>query len=79
MRVRDIRHAPLLLIPVSLERGTAGERFRLRARPEDFATNLSLENVLDPIHGIRLRGSGSKLASLEVSTQPIQPISKGSS
>ncbi|MBC9248364.1 DUF3320 domain-containing protein [Paracoccus sp. 11-3] len=50
----NIRHAPLLLIPVSLERGTAGERFRLRARPEDFATNLSLENFLDRIHGIRL-------------------------
>lgn len=51
---KNIRHAPLLLIPVSLERGTAGERFRLRARPEDFATNLSLENFLDRIHGIRL-------------------------
>lgn len=51
---KNIRHAPLLLIPVSLERGTAGERFRLRARPEDFATNLSLENFLDRLHGIRL-------------------------
>lgn len=51
---KNIRHAPLLLIPVALERGTAGERFRLRARPEDFATNLSLENFLDRLHGIRL-------------------------
>lgn len=51
---QNIRQAPLLLIPVSLERGTAGERFRLRARPEDFATNLSLENFLDRAHGIRL-------------------------
>ncbi|SIT12807.1 DUF3320 domain-containing protein [Paracoccus saliphilus] len=51
---KNIRYAPLLLIPVTLERGTAGERFRLRARPEDFATNLSLENFLDRLHGIRL-------------------------
>lgn len=51
---KNIRRAPLLLIPVALERGTAGERFRLRARPEDFATNLSLENFLNRIHGIRL-------------------------
>lgn len=51
---KNIRRAPLLLIPVSLERGAAGERFRLRTRPEDFATNLSLENFLNRIHGIRL-------------------------
>ncbi|UXU76622.1 MULTISPECIES: DUF4011 domain-containing protein [unclassified Paracoccus (in: a-proteobacteria)] len=50
----NLRHAPLLLIPVALERGTAGERFRLKARPEDCATNLSLENFLDRLHGIRL-------------------------
>ena len=51
---KNIRHAPLLLIPVTLERGTAGERFKLRSRPEDFAGNLSLENFLDRLHGIRL-------------------------
>jgi very-short-patch-repair endonuclease len=51
---KNVRHAPLLLIPVSLERGTAGERFKLRSRPEDFAANLSLENFLDRLHGIRL-------------------------
>lgn len=51
---KNIRRAPLLLLPVSLERGSAGERFRLRARPEDFATNLSLETFLDRLHGIRL-------------------------
>lgn len=51
---KNIRHAPLLLIPVTLERGTAGERFKLRSRPEDFAANLSLENFLDRLHGIRL-------------------------
>ncbi|WP_220443737.1 DUF4011 domain-containing protein [Paracoccus luteus] len=51
---KNTRRAPLLLIPVALERGTAGERFRLRARPEDFAANLSLENFLDRLHGIRL-------------------------
>jgi very-short-patch-repair endonuclease len=51
---KNIRHAPLLLIPVFLDRGTAGERFKLRSRPEDFAANLSLENFLDRLHGIRL-------------------------
>lgn len=50
----NIRFAPLLLIPVSLERGNAGEKFKLRARPEDFASNLSLEAYLDRVHGIRL-------------------------
>jgi hypothetical protein len=39
----NIRYAPLILIPVALERGSAAERFKLRARPEDFASNLSLE------------------------------------
>jgi hypothetical protein len=74
---KNVRQAPLLLIPVSLERGTAGERFRLRARPEDFATNLSLENFLDRLHGIRLPETeisdgfdvGSYLGSVEKSVE----------
>ena len=74
---KNVRHAPLLLIPVSLERGTAGERFRLRVRPEDFATNLSLENFLDRLHAIRLPeveisdgfDIGAYLGSVEKSVQ----------
>lgn len=50
----NIRFAPLVLIPVSLERGNAGEKFKLRARQEDYASNLSLEAFLDRVHGIRL-------------------------
>ena len=50
----NVRFAPLLLVPVSLERGNAGEKFKLRARQEDFASNLSLEAYLDRVHGIRL-------------------------
>jgi hypothetical protein len=50
----NIRFAPLVLLPVALERGNAGEKFKLRARPEDFASNLSLEAYLDRVHGIRL-------------------------
>jgi very-short-patch-repair endonuclease len=50
----NIRFAPLLLIPVSLERGNAGEKFKLRARQEDFASNLSLEAYLERVHGLRL-------------------------
>ena len=52
--VENIRFAPLILIPVALERGSAAERFKLRARPEDFASNLSLEAFLDRIHKIRM-------------------------
>lgn len=50
----NIRYAPLLLVPVSLERGNAGEKFKLRARTEEFASNLSLEAYLDRVHGIRI-------------------------
>jgi very-short-patch-repair endonuclease len=50
----NVRHAPLILIPVSLERGTAGEKFRLRLRPEDQTSNLSLEAYLDRVHALKL-------------------------
>ncbi len=49
------RFAPLLLIPVDLERQTASSRFRLRVRDEDIATNLSLQAKLgDSEFGIAL-------------------------
>ncbi len=50
----NIRYAPLILVPVSLMRGSAAERFKLKARPEDFASNLSLEAFLDRVHKIRM-------------------------
>ena len=50
----NIRHAPLILVPVSLERGNAAEKFKLRLRQEEVACNLSLEVMLDRVHGIRL-------------------------
>jgi very-short-patch-repair endonuclease len=50
----NVRYAPILLVPVSLERGNAGEKFKLRVRAEEFASNLSLEAYLDRVHGIRL-------------------------
>ncbi|HEV7246171.1 MAG TPA: DUF3320 domain-containing protein [Shinella sp.] len=50
----NIRYAPLILVPVLLERGSAAERFKLRARQEDFASNLSLEGFLDRIHKITM-------------------------
>lgn len=52
----NIRHAPLVLVPVGLERGNAGEKFKLRMRQEDYASNLSLEAFLDRIQGIKLPG-----------------------
>ncbi len=50
----NVRHAPLILVPVELNRGTAGEKFRLKARAEDVASNLSLEAYLDRIHKLRM-------------------------
>ncbi|PDT46653.1 helicase [Sinorhizobium fredii] len=50
----NVRYAPLILVPVSLERGSAAERFKLRARQDDFASNLSLEAFLDRVHKIRM-------------------------
>jgi hypothetical protein len=50
----NIRYAPLILVPVALERGNAAERFKLRWRAEDPASNLSLEAFLDRLHGIKL-------------------------
>lgn len=40
------RFAPLILIPVDLERPTVTDRFRLRYREADIATNLSLQGKL---------------------------------
>ncbi|MDA8445813.1 DUF3320 domain-containing protein [Paracidovorax valerianellae] len=50
----NVRYAPLVLVPVELERGTAGERFRLKARAEDQTANLSLEAYLDRVHKLKL-------------------------
>ncbi|CAN7653147.1 DUF3320 domain-containing protein [Bosea sp. LjRoot9] len=50
----SVRYAPLILIPVALERGNAAEKFKLRVRPEDFAANLSLEAYLERVHGLKL-------------------------
>ena len=50
----NVRYAPLILIPASLERGNAGEKFKVRMRPEEYASNLSLEAFLDRTLGIKL-------------------------
>lgn len=50
----NVRFAPLILVPVALDRGNAAERFKLRWRGEDLASNLSLEAFLDRLHGIKL-------------------------
>ena len=48
------RYAPLLLIPVDLERQTAASRFHLKYRDEDVSTNLSLQAKLRGEFGIEL-------------------------
>ncbi|AVP99167.1 helicase [Ahniella affigens] len=50
----NIRFAPLVLVPVSLERATAGDRFKLKWRQEDPSSNLSLEAMVDRIHLLKL-------------------------
>ncbi|AEU36841.1 DUF3320 domain-containing protein [Granulicella mallensis] len=50
----NIRYAPLVLVPVALERGSAAERFKLKCRPEEFASNLSLETYLERVHNLKL-------------------------
>ena len=50
----NVRFAPLVLVPAQLERGNAGEKFKLRMRQEDYASNLSLEALLSREHGIKL-------------------------
>ncbi|WP_345058663.1 DUF3320 domain-containing protein [Hymenobacter glaciei] len=48
------RHAPLVLVPVLLERGTAAERFRLRHTGAELEDNLSLQARLKADFGITL-------------------------
>ncbi len=48
------RYAPLLLIPVRLQRGTAGVRFSLVYSGEDIETNLTLKTRLQLDFGIQL-------------------------
>lgn len=50
----NIRHAPLLLLPVELMRGKVGERFKIKVREEDIISNLSLETFLNRVHHIKL-------------------------
>ncbi|GMV28921.1 MAG: hypothetical protein AMXMBFR59_10460 [Rhodanobacteraceae bacterium] len=50
----NVRYAPLILVPVSLDRATAGDRFKLRWRQEDPSSNLSLEALVDIVHLLKL-------------------------
>lgn len=52
------RFAPLLLVPVSLDRGTAAEKFKLRRLPDDITPNLSLEVLLKRQFGLVMPGFG---------------------
>jgi len=48
------RFAPLLLLPVKLDRSSANARFRLRYTDDDITTNLSLQEKLREDFGLRL-------------------------
>ena len=47
-------YAPLLLVPVTLERTSASSRFSLKARDEEITTNLSLQAKLRGEFGLQL-------------------------
>lgn len=51
---KNSRYAPLILIPVKLERGNAAEQFKLKWRQEDPAANLSLEAYLERVHSLKM-------------------------
>jgi very-short-patch-repair endonuclease/DNA polymerase III delta prime subunit len=51
---QEARLAPLILIPVTLERSTARERFRLRYSLEEIGHNLSLQAKLKAEFGIEI-------------------------
>ncbi|QHS61679.1 DUF3320 domain-containing protein [Chitinophaga agri] len=51
---KEARYAPLILIPVSLERSSARERFRLRYTGSDVEMNLSLQTKIKAEYGIIL-------------------------
>jgi hypothetical protein len=48
------RFAPLILLPVELNREGARDRFKLKARDEDLSTNISLRVWLAEQHSIQL-------------------------
>jgi very-short-patch-repair endonuclease/DNA polymerase III delta prime subunit len=48
------RFAPLLLLPVQLDRRSASSRFRLRYNDDDVTTNLSLQEKLRADFGLKL-------------------------
>ncbi|TGE05530.1 DUF3320 domain-containing protein [Hymenobacter fodinae] len=51
---KEPRHAPLVLVPVLLERGTAAERFKLRHTGAEVEANLSLQAKLKASFGLSL-------------------------
>lgn len=48
------RYAPLVLVPVALERSNAGEKFHLRWQGDDIQANLSLQLFLQRQFGLKL-------------------------
>lgn len=52
----EVRKAPLVLVPVTLERSSASERFRLRYTGGDIGANLSLQAKMMADFNIRIPG-----------------------
>jgi very-short-patch-repair endonuclease len=60
------RYAPLILVPVVLERGNAAEKFKLKRLADDITPNLSLEAMLKKQFGL-------VMPSFEDEDQPFDP------
>jgi very-short-patch-repair endonuclease len=54
------RHAPLVLLPVRLERSSAADRFHLASRSEPPSPNLSLQAKMDGEFGLKLEDFGDE-------------------
>jgi Protein of unknown function (DUF4011) len=54
------RFAPLILLPVRLERSSAADRFNLASRSEPPSTNLSLQAKMDGEFGIKIEDFGDE-------------------
>jgi hypothetical protein len=50
-----VRYAPLILLPVDLDRRSAGSRFNIGYGEADLSTNLSLQAKLKQDFGIELQ------------------------
>src|ERR1700761_2348462 len=60
------RHAPLILLPVSLERSSASDKFKLKTRGEPLATNITLQAKLKAEFSILLEDADTEAEEFDL-------------